>query len=170
VGAATQAPEHGRRGARACKLDLETLRHTQRPRTSSGIVNHDTITRFALRDTGEPRPKKFQALLADPTSIPSKEYTDAMDVVMRRLTLALVDGSTPPALKAPDGIDAANKEALTKSLYYFSQCIGVPHNLTFLIARQLRAHTSMPPRRTFSSSKMLVRYIVLPEVCLNTSP
>jgi glutathione S-transferase len=104
------------------------------------VSNHDAITRFALRGAGEPGQKKFRAPLADPTAIPATEYTDAMDAVMRRLTLALVDGSTPPALEAPDGIDSATKEALTKSLDYFSQRIGVPRDLTFPAARQLRAY------------------------------
>jgi glutathione S-transferase len=104
------------------------------------VSNHVAITRFALRGAGEPGQKKFRAPLADPTATPATEYTDAMDAVMRRLTLALVDGSMPPALEAPDGIDAATKEALTKSLDYFSQRIGVPRDLTFPAARQLRAY------------------------------
>ena len=104
------------------------------------VANHKAVVRFALRGAGKPGPKKFQAPLADPTAIPEEKYTSDMDAVLRRLTFLLIDGEGAPQLTSQTGLDAATKFALDKSLEYLCQRIGVPRDMSFPAARQLRAH------------------------------
>jgi glutathione S-transferase len=109
--------------------------------------NHANIVKFALRGAGKPGKKSFSAPLADPYAEPNLDYLEEMDLCMRTLTTILLDGSAASGSKVVTevsttlgGADKQTKAALVKSLTYFRDRIGVPRDMGYPAARQLRAH------------------------------
>ena len=105
------------------------------------VINHAAINAFALRGAGAPGKKQFQAPLADPYATPAMEYAEDMDILLRFVVQALLEGytSVKPLAVQRDGSEIVRKK-LTDSLIYFRDRIGVPRDMSYAAARQLRAH------------------------------
>jgi glutathione S-transferase len=58
----------------------------------ASVNNHVNITRFACRGAGNPGKPSFHAELADPYAEPNESYFQAVDVCLRHVTHALVEG------------------------------------------------------------------------------
>ena len=106
------------------------------------VRNHQNIVKFALRGAGAPGAKRFDAPLADPYAVPAVEYTDDMDALLRMVVHGLLNGYEAVG-KVP--VEAGSKGSATskdliKSLAYFRDRIGVPRDMSYPAARQLRAH------------------------------
>jgi glutathione S-transferase len=56
------------------------------------ILNHDAIVTFSTRGAGAPGRPSFHAELADPYAEPNDAYCDAVDVCLRHITDALLQG------------------------------------------------------------------------------
>lgn len=107
------------------------------------INNHEAVVKFALRGAGTPGRKRFQAPLADPFATPALEYLEEMDEALRYVAWALIDGYTCvgiPALNGDGQAEPAIKESMVKSLCYLRDRVGVPRDMPYVAARQLRAH------------------------------
>lgn len=107
--------------------------------------NFDAIIRFALRGAGQPGKKQFSAPLADPYATPALEFFDDMDLTLRYLVNALIYGyqniPEPLILSGRNNEDISKiKKTLKVSLEYLRDRVGVPRDLSYPAARQLRAY------------------------------
>ena len=110
------------------------------------VGNHDAVTRFAARGCGKagaaPSPP-----LSDPTAVPGEAHLPAVDAALRRVALELLDGTAHEDGVGGDAGTGAKDAARTHaagpaadSLAYLRDRVGVPRDLPFPAARQLRAH------------------------------
>ena len=102
-------------------------------------INHENIIKFACRGPGQVGRKQFSAALADPYATPNLAYSDSVDVCLRLVCQALANGNYE-SLSIPLGIDSTMKEGVVSSLAYLRDRIGVPRDMSYPAARQLRAH------------------------------
>ncbi|KAJ8901215.1 hypothetical protein NDN08_007064 [Rhodosorus marinus] len=97
--------------------------------------NAEKIARFALRGIGK-RPRTVTAPLADPDATPGNHIAE-VEHALRLLILLLISGDqdldTSP-------IEASKRTEVATSLAYMRDRIGVPRDMSFGSARQLRAH------------------------------
>eukprot|EP00200_Dunaliella_tertiolecta_P018774 CAMPEP_0202399818 /NCGR_PEP_ID=MMETSP1128-20130828/2275_1 /ASSEMBLY_ACC=CAM_ASM_000463 /TAXON_ID=3047 /ORGANISM="Dunaliella tertiolecta, Strain CCMP1320" /LENGTH=483 /DNA_ID=CAMNT_0049003223 /DNA_START=238 /DNA_END=1689 /DNA_ORIENTATION=- len=117
---------------------------------ASLIKNHAAVTRFALRGVGKPGPRPVSAPLSDPSAIPALEHMAAADMALRHVAHALLVGveekqvsehalqvtSSQPSGPAADLTGVPIVPAAT----YLRDRVGVPRDMRFPAARQLRAH------------------------------
>lgn len=114
------------------------------------VSNHEAVTKFALRGVGKPGPRPVSAPLADPTAIPGMDHEAEVDAALRHVAHALLLGpetaATLAAISEPcdDFIEASpghlSGAPVEPSLAYLRDRVGVPRDLPFPAARQLRAH------------------------------
>tara|TARA_B100001142_G_scaffold329924_1_gene395145 strand:- start:2262 stop:3590 length:1329 start_codon:yes stop_codon:yes gene_type:complete len=99
-------------------------------------ANAKAITKFACRGKGEKGAKKFGAPLADPYAVPNLNYESKVDELLRVTASLLLDGTAEPSggKTSQDGADVA------KCLAYLRDRIGVPRDMSYPAAMQLRAH------------------------------
>jgi len=102
-------------------------------------LNRENIVKFACRGPGSVGAKRFQAPLADPYAVPNLDYQADVDALLRITTMALLQGSPLSELGASSSSDEQEKEALVSSLEYLRDRIGVPRDMSYPAARQLRA-------------------------------
>lgn len=102
--------------------------------------NFDAVVKFALRGAGEVGKKQFQAPLADPYATPALQYKDDMEILLRFLVWALVEGYENVNVGIPGDVSTQTKKDLSLSIIYLRDRIGVPRDMTYPAARQLRAH------------------------------
>lgn len=104
--------------------------------------NHDAITKFACRGAGQPGRKQFDAPLADPYAVPALDYVADVDTLLRTVTHALLDGNAAATQVEiePDARGSPASADLAKCLGYLRDRIGVPRDMSYPAARQLRAH------------------------------
>mmetsp|Transcript_1875 Transcript_1875/g.2893 ORF Transcript_1875/g.2893 Transcript_1875/m.2893 type:complete len:538 (-) Transcript_1875:616-2229(-) len=114
------------------------------------VKNHKALVRFALRGPGKPGPQPVSAPLADPTAIPAEEYTAAADMAMRHVVHAMLVGVEAKQVSSaalqtsatqPAGAAAQLMVApVIPAAEYLRDRVGVPRDMRFPAARQLRAH------------------------------
>lgn len=105
------------------------------------VKNHEAVTKFALRGAGKPGVKQFQAPLADPYATPALEYLEEMDAVMMAVVEALLRGDPSVSTSIADvTADPKARKGLRMSLSYLKARIGVPRDMSYPAARQLRAY------------------------------
>ena len=96
-----------------------------------------------MRAAGTPGKKRFQAPLADPYAEPNLKYVDDMDSCLKLVVLALLQGNYQ-SIEIPNLHDVQQnvelRFALTKSLTYLRDRVGVPRDMSYPAARQFRAH------------------------------
>ena len=102
------------------------------------IINYENIVKFACRGMGEPGRKQFGAPLADPYAVPNLNYETRVDECLRRVAQALIEGTAQPG----ESTDSLSKDAksVAKCLSYLRDRVGVPRDMSYPAAMQLRAH------------------------------
>jgi len=102
-------------------------------------INAKAITKFACRGMGEKGAKQFSAPLADPYAVPNLNFESKVDEMLRVAVCLLLDGSAKPSTDktSKHGKDAA------KCLAYLRDRVGVPRDMSFPAAQQLRAHLNL---------------------------
>nr|QFS19062.1 glutathione S-transferase 1 [Apopellia endiviifolia (species B)] len=95
------------------------------------IENHEQIVKFALRGVED-----------------GEKYRDAVDLAFRYLALSLLDGVQN--VNVPK--DQPKEVAIAAS--YLRERVGVPRDLTYPAARQLRAHLNWLVKQSGSRSKL----------------
>ena len=90
--------------------------------------------------------------MADPNATPNEAVQKAVGSVLRMVCLAMLDGSTANQESTMKEIatsvaqDAAFADGVVKSLAYMRDRVGVPRDMSFPAARQLRAADVVCPR------------------------
>jgi len=102
------------------------------------VKNAPNIVKFACRGMGEEGAKKFSAPLADPYAQPNLNYSSKVDESLRAVAQALIEGTAGPTTRN-DGATSEVK-SLRKCLAYFRDRVGVPRDMSYPAAMQLRAH------------------------------
>jgi glutathione S-transferase len=109
------------------------------------MVNHDKIVRFAARGAGTPGFPATAASLADPRSIANEGAEPAVDVLLRHVIHAMLSDSdsgsaiqefTDALATSPDGEETMT--ALAECLDYLRLRIGVPRDMSYPAARELK--------------------------------
>lgn len=109
-------------------------------------INHSNIVKFTCRGAGQRGSKRFQAPLADPYAVPNESYTDDVDAILRRITQLLLSEEDSYlshemslGLKS-SGTTKEGRESIVQCLLYLQRRIGVPRDMSYPAARQLRSH------------------------------
>ena len=100
--------------------------------------NAENIVKFACRGMGEEGAKRFQAPLADPYAQPNMNYSSKVDESLRVVVQALIDGTAVPTTRST-GV-TSDVKSLRKCLAYLRDRVGVPRDMSYPAAMQLRAH------------------------------
>ena len=110
------------------------------------IGNHDAVVRFAARGCGSKGDRPVGAPLSDPTAKPGEAHVPAVDAALRRVCHELLEGTAVGGAvgahlvgAGAEGAQLAGEPAV-KSLAYLRDRVGVPRDMHFPAARQLRAH------------------------------
>lgn len=108
------------------------------------VSNHAAVARFAARGCGRRGDKPVSAPLSDPTARPDDEYVPAVDAALRRVCAELLSenggepGQSVTRVCDWNGTYAGRETAA--SLAYLRDRVGVPRDMKYPAARQLRAH------------------------------
>ena len=95
--------------------------------------NFDAIVRFACRGVGRPGQKRFQAPLADPFAEPDVAFIPVLEPVLAEVARALLEGPSDAAIRVRDA------DAVTACLGYLRDRVGVPRDMSYPAALELRA-------------------------------
>ncbi|KAK9789005.1 hypothetical protein WJX73_000362 [Symbiochloris irregularis] len=111
------------------------------------IGNHAAVTRFAARGCGQEGDQPVWAPLSDPSAKPGEQHLDAVSAALRHVAHALLNEAVSKERAAAVSTDSKQDtsqthpgEAVYLSLAYLRDRVGVPRDLPFPAARQLRAH------------------------------
>ena len=102
------------------------------------ITNYENIVKFACRGMGEPGRKQFGAPLADPYAVPNLNYETRVDECLRRVAQALIEGTAQPGESSVS--PSKDAKSVGKCLSYLRDRVGVPRDMSYPAAMQLRAH------------------------------
>ncbi len=102
------------------------------------ITNYENIVKFACRGMGEPGRKQFGAPLADPYAVPNFNYETRVDECLRRVAQALIEGTAQPGESSVS--PSKDAKSVGKCLSYLRDRVGVPRDMSYPAAMQLRAH------------------------------
>jgi glutathione S-transferase len=101
------------------------------------LRNHAYVARFAARAVGEPGSPGVAAPLFDPNAKPELLAVPAVDAALRHVVHALLVG---PAESRAGGRSSLPAREVAMSLAYLRDRVGVPRDMSYAAARQLRAH------------------------------
>lgn len=111
------------------------------------IKNHEAVVKFSCRGAGEKGGKQFQAALADPYATPNEDLVPDVDAALRVITCTLLESGddawreTQLDFSPADGTSSQEeRRTVALCLNYLKRRIGVPRDMTYPAARQLRAH------------------------------
>ena len=104
------------------------------------VKNHEAVVKFACRGAGTVGVKRFQAPLADPYAIANLNFKEDVDCLLRYTVHALLDGYENVSLLESTGGDEKSRSELKNCVRYLQERIGVPRDMSYPAARQLRAH------------------------------
>ena len=102
------------------------------------LSNYNNIVRFAARGLSGPGFPPVSAEFSDPNVVPNEDAVPIVDVALRHVTLALLEG--PEAANAKSLSSGIEPMVAAKSLGYLRDRISVPRDMGWPAARQLRAH------------------------------
>ncbi|KAG7347774.1 glutathione S-transferase [Nitzschia inconspicua] len=111
-------------------------------------ANHEAIVKFACRGAGSKGMPPYMAPLSDPNAIPNEAMQKPVDMCLRMVCEALLDGEVEAhnskmhdiatTIVSQGGKEYA--EGVIASLTYLRDRVGVPRDMKLPAARQLRAH------------------------------
>ncbi len=107
------------------------------------IGNHGAVVRFAARGCGQPGRRPVMAPLADPSATPGEAFIPDVDAALRLVAAALLSGeATDGKPLAATQAGALQRQAVpaAAAAAYLRDRVGVPRDMRFPAARQLRAH------------------------------
>jgi len=109
--------------------------------------NHAAIVSFASRGAGSKGLIPYSAALADPKAIPNEAVKPSVDACLRIVSLAMLNGVDAVNEDLDKIVETLLKEGgsqhvenVAASLAYLRDRIGVPRDMRFPAAMQLRAH------------------------------
>jgi glutathione S-transferase len=110
-------------------------------------ANYNAITRFAARGAGKKGVPPVRAPLADPNATPNEAVLTSVDVTLRVVCQALLDGVEQHASEMNELAstfqqkgDKQYVDGVVASLEYIRDRVGVPRDMRLPAARHLRAH------------------------------
>jgi len=101
------------------------------------LQNFDAVVKFALRGIGSPGMPPVRAQLADPNANSDMRYKEQIECMLRFTVHALLEGHETVSSSKPSGLSG---EEVAACIYYLRDRVGVPRDMSFPAARQLRAH------------------------------
>ncbi|CAM9246881.1 unnamed protein product [Ascophyllum nodosum] len=102
------------------------------------IGNRKAVVPFALRGVGFPGVPGYGAELSDPNAKPNEAFKAPVDAALRHVAHALLQGHEAAR---DEGVSQQNPvEQVQLCLEYLRDRVGVPRDLPFAAARQLRAY------------------------------
>lgn len=109
------------------------------------VGNHEAVVRFALRGPGKPGPQPVSAPLADPSAIAAMQYHEEVDQALRHVAHALLVGVeakqvSKEALQVSSAASGCSGDQVMLAAEYLRDRVGVPRDMKYPAARQLRAH------------------------------
>ena len=104
------------------------------------IGNREKLVKFACRGVGKKGSPGVSAELADPNAKSGEEYIPAVDSALRLVMLLMLEGTTAVEQRLAGKQDALPVQAVTESLKYLRDRIGVPRDMTVHAAQQFRAN------------------------------
>lgn len=110
------------------------------------LVNHERIVRFAARGAGTPGFPAAAAPLADPRSVANEEATPAVDVLLRHVVHSLIVDESNSATAIENFVASLwssdngqeSIESLVDCLDYLRMRIGVPRDMSYPAAREMK--------------------------------
>ena len=111
------------------------------------LANRGPIARFSARANGPGGTQRYGARLSDPTAKADASFSNAdgthetiADAMLRRTVHALLDRPAAERMQAAHALDPDTAASAANAAAYLRDRVGVPRDMKYPPARQLRAH------------------------------